>query len=88
MVNVLAQPDEYGDETSVKSEQSFAAEDGQDDDGDSEEAPRTGSSLNSYSILPPIKSTTNEAKAQQQYFIKQMQNKYQPDKEGRSMASR
>jgi hypothetical protein len=79
---VADQPDEFSDEISVRSgsRHSFGADDVQEDE---EGTPRTASSLNNYSILPPIPSTTKEKKSQQQYFIKQLQNKYQADKDGR-----
>ena len=44
---------------------------------DEEDRPRTGSSLNSYSILPPIKSVNEDQNSQPQYFLKQLQEKYQ-----------
>ncbi|CAF1256754.1 unnamed protein product [Adineta ricciae] len=63
------------DERSVQSAHSFV----QDDE---ENAHRTSSSLNNYCILPPIKSTTKENNSQQPYFIKQLQDKYQSEKNG------
>ncbi|UJR33916.1 hypothetical protein I4U23_021335 [Adineta vaga] len=66
-----SQNDDYSDENSTKSVQD-----------DEENGHRTSSSLNNYSILPPIKSTTKENNShQEQYFIKQLQEKYQPDKD-------
>jgi len=44
---------------------------------DEENLRRTPSSLNNYSVLPPIKPPTNEDNSQQQYFIKRLQEKYQ-----------
>ncbi|CAF3486070.1 unnamed protein product [Rotaria sordida] len=65
--------DEYSDENSVKSINSSIPI-VQDDE---ENLRRTSSSLNNYTILPPIKSITNDDNTEQQYFIKNLQEKYQ-----------
>jgi hypothetical protein len=44
---------------------------------DEESLHRTPSSLNNYSILPPIKSVNEDHNSSPQYFIKQLQEKYQ-----------
>jgi hypothetical protein len=44
---------------------------------DEENLHRTPSSLNNYSVLPPIKSSADDQNFQPQYFIKQLQEKYQ-----------
>ncbi|CAF2334310.1 unnamed protein product [Rotaria sp. Silwood2] len=65
--------DEYSDENSSKSINSFIPI-VQDDE---ENLRRTSSSLNNYMILPPIKSITKDNNSEQQYFIKNLQEKYQ-----------
>lgn len=44
---------------------------------DDESGRRTSSSLNNYSVLPPIKSSMDDHTPQPQQFIKQLQEKYQ-----------
>jgi len=69
----LDQSDEDSDEISLKSTNSFTPIIQEDE----ENLHRTTSSLNNYSILPPIKSTATDNNSPQQYFIKHLQEKYQ-----------
>ena len=73
LADYLAQSEDFFDERSVQSAHSSV----QDDE---ETVHRTSSSLNNYCILPPIKSTTKENDSQQPDFIKQLQDKYQSEK--------
>jgi hypothetical protein len=69
----LDRTNDYSDEISLKSTRSLTS--GIEDDDESSR--RTTSSLNNYSILPPIRSTTNiDDHTQKQYFIKHLQDKY------------
>ena len=69
----LDQSEADSDEISLKSPNTSASTIHDDE----EALRRTSSSLNSYSILPPIKSATEDHDSQPQYFIKQLQEKYQ-----------
>ena len=58
------------DEESLTSSRSFVSD---DDDA----SHRTSSSLNNYSILPPIRSATTDEDKQPNEFLKHLQEKYQ-----------
>ena len=58
------------DEDSLTSTRSFVSD-------DDETSRRTPSSLNNYSILPPIRSATNDDEQQSNEFLKHLQEKYQ-----------
>ncbi|CAF0841463.1 unnamed protein product [Adineta steineri] len=77
MTDNNSQSDEYSDDNSVKSANSFVA----NVEEDEENLSRPSSNLNNYPILPPIKPSTKENNSQQQYFIKHLQEKYQADKQ-------
>lgn len=57
------------------------------EDSDEENGRRSSSTLNNYSILPPIKSGTHENSPQPPYFIKQLQQKYQQENDPTSEMS-
>jgi hypothetical protein len=67
----LDENDEDSDEISLKSTNSFIPIHQEDE----ENLHRTPSSLNNYSILPPIKSDNHSQ--QQQHILKHLQEKYQ-----------
>ncbi|CAF1238537.1 unnamed protein product [Rotaria magnacalcarata] len=67
------QSDQFSDENTFKSPMSNTSV-VQDDE---ENLRRTPSSLNNYIILPPIKPITKDNNLEQQYFIKNLQEKYQ-----------
>lgn len=73
--------DEYSDELSTTRSTNSSIPINQDDE---ENLRRTSSSLNNYSILPPIKSSISDNNSPQQYSIKHLQEKYQQlnDKNG------
>ncbi len=78
------QSDEDSDEISFTSTNSFVPIVQEDE----ESLHRTSSSLNNYSILPPIKSAQTNQNSPQQYFLKHLQEKYQQnEKNGLSFST-